>query len=336
MLDGLLTTGTQGIGVEITELSPIVVFAYNRPGHLESCLEALSRNPEARRSRIKIIVYGAKGPEDSQWVLATVQVARHKSPSPLTEIVERPRNLGLAKSIIDGVTRALTEWDTVIVIEDDLLVAPGFLAFMNASLKIYEHENAVVSVHGYVPPLRRSLEKNFFLPGADCWGWATWRSGWAVFEPSGSKLLKALTDQNLRREFNYDESFPFFEMLEDQVAGKNNSWAIRWQASAFLEGKMTYHPARSLVQNTGFDGTGTHGGESSRWDTAVGAAPPPVSARIEIDEEILGLYREFYQSISAQVQAAQIEHPLVRATQKMLIKMMNRFRRISRTTEHER
>lgn len=321
--------------VEVTDLSPIVVFAYNRPEHLQSCLEALSRNPEARRSKIRIIVDGAKGAEDSASVFATVQVASHHSPSPLTEIVERPHNFGLANSIIDGVTHALTEWDRVIVIEDDLLVAPGFLAFMNASLKIYELQHSVVSVHGYVPNLRRALTKNFFLPAADCWGWATWRTGWTVFEPSGSKLLKSLIDQNLKREFNYDNSFPFFEMLEDQVEGKNDSWAIRWQASAFLSGMVTYHPARSLVQNIGFDGTGTHGGTSIRWDTAFGDVPPPVSARAEIDEEILLLYREFYASISSHSNAVRIARSPVRAIQKMLTKVVNRIWKIRRPTEPE-
>jgi hypothetical protein len=302
-----MTADTPRKPAENGDLSPIVIFAYNRPHHLRSCLDALGRNPEAKRSHIRIIVDGAKGFEDSRSVLATVEVARRHSPSPDTEVVARPRNLGLAESIIDGVTQALNERDTVIVIEDDLLVAPGFLAFMNASLKIYRYESAVVSVHGYVPPLSRALDENFFLPGADCWGWATWRTGWEIFEPNGSKLLRDLTEKNLRREFNYGDNFPFFEMLEDQVAGKNNSWAIRWQASAFVEGKMTYHPAESLVENIGFDGTGTHGGVSSRWAVAVGTARRPRLDKPEIDDEILALYREFYASVTRRQRNDQIK-----------------------------
>ncbi len=48
-------------------------------------------------------------------------------------------------------------------------------------------------------------------------------------------------------------------MLEDQVSGKNDSWAIRWHASLFLRNKYCLHPVKMLVKNIGFDGTGTHG-----------------------------------------------------------------------------
>lgn len=321
---------------ESRTLSPIVIFAYNRPDHLRSCLDALGRNPEAKQSQIRIIVDGARGVEDSQSVLTTVDIARRHSPSPKTTVVARTSNLGLAGSIIDGVTKALNEWDTVIVIEDDLLVAPGFLAFMNASLKIYRHESTVVSVHGYVPPLPRALDQNFFLPGADCWGWATWRRGWAVFEPDGSRLLWELREKNLRREFNYGDNFPFFEMLEDQVAGKNDSWAIRWQASAFLAEKLTYHPAESLVENIGFDGTGTHGGASSRWDTAVGTAPQPGRTNPEVDDEILALYRKFYASISGRTSTEHSNPTVLHAVRKIFAEMVYRIGALLGATKRER
>ena len=46
----------------------------------------------------------------------------------------------------------------------------------------------------------------------------------------------------------------------DQIAGKNNSWAIRWYASAFLANKLTLYPGQSLVSNIGGDGSGTNHG----------------------------------------------------------------------------
>ena len=51
-------------------------------------------------------------------------------------------------------------------------------------------------------------------------------------------------------------------MLEHQIKGKNNSWAIRWYASAFLKNKLTLYPKISFVKNIGIDGSGTHGYES--------------------------------------------------------------------------
>ena len=41
-----------------------------------------------------------------------------------------------------------------------------------------------------------------------------------------------------------------------KIKGKNNSWAIRWHASAFLNNKLTLYPKNSLVKNIGIDGSG--------------------------------------------------------------------------------
>ena len=58
-------------------------------------------------------------------------------------------------------------------------------------------------------------------------------------------------------------------MLKDQIEGKNNSWAIRWYASAFLKNKLCLYPGKSYIQNIGTDGSGTHSGNSERWKTEI-------------------------------------------------------------------
>ncbi len=50
-------------------------------------------------------------------------------------------------------------------------------------------------------------------------------------------------------------------MLQNQCDGKIDSWAIRWYGSAFIHNKVTLYPRKSLIQNIGADGSGTHVGE---------------------------------------------------------------------------
>jgi hypothetical protein len=38
-----------------------------------------------------------------------------------------------------------------------------------------------------------------------------------------------------------------------------SSWAIKWYYSVFIRNGLGVFPTRSLVQNIGFDGSGTHG-----------------------------------------------------------------------------
>ena len=69
-----------------------------------------------------------------------------------------------------------------------------------------------------------------------------------------------------------DGSFPYTAMLEDQVAGRNDSWAIRWHASCFLKAMLTLYPGRSLVENIGNDASGTHCSASAAYSQDVANA----------------------------------------------------------------
>jgi len=88
-------------------------------------------------------------------------------------------------------------------------------------------------------------------------GGGTWRRAWKKFNPDGKILLKKIKRENLIHLFNFNSSFNYLKMLENQINKKNNSWAIRWYASAFLENMYTLYPRVSLVQNIGTN-NGTH------------------------------------------------------------------------------
>lgn len=113
------------------------------------------------------------------------------------------------------------------------------------------------------------MPETFFLRGADCWGWATWKRGWNLFNANGLQLLQQLQEKKLEKEFDLDGCYDYTKMLQDQIDGKNNSWAIRWRASAFLADKLTLYPSKSLVHNIGFDNSGTHCGFSDNYDQEI-------------------------------------------------------------------
>lgn len=238
-------------------LAPIAVFAYRRPRHIARVLASLRANPEHENSPIHVFLDGARGVADEEDVARTRAVVRECAPRH-AEIVEREGNAGLANSIVAGVTRLTREYGCAIVLEDDLVPCGHFLRYMNEALQRYAHDDRVISAHAYCYPVAGKLPETFFLRGADCWGWATWKRGWDLFEPDGRKLLRELERRHLTREFDFDGSYPYTRMLRDCIAGKNDSWAIRWYASAFLKDKLTLYPGSSQVQNIGADGSGAH------------------------------------------------------------------------------
>ena len=239
-------------------LAPIALFAYNRPDHAARVLEALGRNPEASESKLIIFSDAPKNPAAADKVFQLRERARRVQDFLSVEIVEQSVNQGVAKSVIQGVSRLAEQFGKVIVLEDDLLPSRHFLGYMNAALDRYEHDDRVVSVHAYAYPVEVPLPETFFLRGADCWGWATWKRGWDVFETDSRKLLQEMENRKLSYEFDFNGSYPYTQMLRDCIEGKNDSWAIRWYASAFLLGKLTLYPGSSQVQNIGADGSGRH------------------------------------------------------------------------------
>lgn len=238
-------------------LAPIVLFVYNRPDHTMQTVEALQQNELAKESELFIYSDGSKNDEHSLHVKSVRDYILTIEGFKKITIIKREENWGLANSIIDGVTKIVNEYGKVIVLEDDLVTSPFFLKFMNQSLEMYKNESQVASIHGYIYPIE-GLPETFFIKGADCWGWATWKDKWVVFEPNGQKLLDELHSKKLEKEVDFNGTYGYTKMLKEQIKGKNNSWAVRWYISAFLKDMLTLYPGKSYVQNIGHGEEGTH------------------------------------------------------------------------------
>jgi hypothetical protein len=174
---------------------------------------------------------------------------------------------------VQGVTDTLQRHDRVIVLEDDLHLSPHFLRYMNDGLSCYSDDEQVASIHGYWYPTDAPLPETFFLKGADCWGWATWARAWSHYESDGRLLLAQVEARGLAREIDYGGHYPHINILKGQIAGKNDSWAIRWHLSCYSRGMLTLYPSRSLVQNIGHDGSGTNCRENDAFTGELSLQP---------------------------------------------------------------
>jgi len=267
-------------------LAPIVIFTYNRPEHTRQTIEALLKNQYASESDVIIYSDAPKNEDAQKTVEDTRQYIRSIVGFKSIRIIERSSNYGLAKNIVDGVTTILKEYERVIVLEDDLLTSPYFLKYMNEGLNLYENTEEVISIHGYIYPVKGDLPETYFIKGADCLGWGTWRRGWSLFEHDGSLLLSQIETNNKKKEFDFGGTYPYTKMLRKQVEGKVGSWAIRWYASAFLNNKLTLYPGRSLIYHNGSDGSGTNCDVvSDEFDTELSIIPIEVG-NIPVEESL--------------------------------------------------
>lgn len=261
-------------------LAPVALFVYNRLWHTQQTVRSLAANQSANQTDLIIFSDGPRRSSNAGQVQEVRDYIRTIRGFKSVQIIESDINKGLAKSVISGVSDVLSRFDNLIVLEDDMVTSPYFLTYMNDGLRRYQSDDAVISIHGYVYPVGNELPETFFLRGADCWGWATWKRGWSLFEPDGRILLHELQQKKLTREFDFDGAYPYTRMLKKQISGKNDSWAIRWYASAFLKNKLTLYPGRSLLQNIGNDASGTHSWNNERFfhsnlagEVSIGNAP---------------------------------------------------------------
>ena len=120
--------------------APILLFVYNRPEHTHRCIESLLKNTLASESNLFIYADGVKDSTQQEAVNKVRNYIRTIQGFKQITLIERSENWGLARNIINGVTTQVNRYGKVIVLEDDLVVAPYFLQFMNEALEVYKDE----------------------------------------------------------------------------------------------------------------------------------------------------------------------------------------------------
>lgn len=264
-------------------LAPITLFVYNRLDHTKKTIEALQKNELASDSDLIIFSDAAKNEADVDNVRILREYLKTVDGFKSVKIIERSKNFGLAESIINGVTEIVNQYGKIIVLEDDLVTSPYFLKYMNEALDMYENEDSVYSVHGYIYPMKGNLPETYFSKEINCWGWGTWQRAWDLLELNGARLLEEIRQKKLIKKFDLNYSYHYSLILKEQVYGINNSWAIRWYASAFLANKLGLHPGKSLIKNIGFDNSGTNTGKIKIFNSSITEKPINVS-RIVIED----------------------------------------------------
>jgi len=247
--------------------TPVALFVYNRPAHARTVLESLWRCRRVDECAVRIYCDGAKRPEHLAGVEATREVAREWATRLNAEMIEGESNLGLARSIVSGVTELCDEFGRVIVIEDDFCLSPSFLDYMISALDRYADDTNVYQVSGYMYSIRHAPKPDaFFLPLTTTWGWATWSRAWRIFEWNPAGAEETLRDPEVRRRFDLNNAYPYAEMLERKLRGEIDSWGILFWWAVFKENGLVLHPRKSLVWNGGFDESGTHCGDQA-WSS---------------------------------------------------------------------
>jgi len=251
--------------------SPIVLFVFRRLDVLKLTIESLQKNLLAQDSHL-IIFSDAGNSEESNHDVNLVrahikQISGFKS----LEIIESNFNKGLARSIIEGVSDVFTRYESVIVVEDDLVLSSNFLLFMNLSLNQYRSTSKVKAISGYSFNFtsENSNIDAYFLNRFWPWGWATWRDRWVEVDWD-MQSYNSFKNNNLKIKSFANLGSDVNAMLKKQMSGKIDSWAIRFTYHIFVKNGLVLFPSISKVSNEGFDKFATHTkGINDRYKTRI-------------------------------------------------------------------
>jgi hypothetical protein len=206
-------------------------------------------------------------------------------------LVERERNLGLARSVVEGVSELCRQFGRAIVLEDDQLPVPATLRWFNQALDAYAEDVRVGAVSGEmidVPAIRRH-GRGVFLGHPASSSWAVWHRSWVMYDPECADWAEWMRLPDYRERFRARGAMRFEHMMRDHLAGRSQSWAIRWHASLAKHRLLVLHPPQAIAVPVRTDSRHASNGvrtaallPSSRpWP---GLAPPPLPDRVELDQ----------------------------------------------------
>lgn len=251
--------------------APVVIFVYNRPEHTKKTIKALAENYLAKETDIFIFSDAAKTKKNTSNVQMTreyIDSVPEKNLFKSVEIIKAPKNKGLANSVINGVTEIIERYGEVIVVEDDLISSKDFLQYMNSALEYYKNNESIWSISGYNIPITipSDYDHDVYLSYRGCsWGWSTWKDRWDRVDWNVSDYDCFKNSKELRKKFNLGGR-DLANMLDLQMEGKIDSWAIRWCYAQSKLNMYTVYPVQSRIKNTGLDGSGTHSGLTTHYD----------------------------------------------------------------------
>jgi len=307
--------------------APIVLFVYNRPKHTRQTLEALSKNRGAAES--ELIIY-ADGPKSDASVddVAKIQevraIIKERNWCKHVTIIESSINKGLADSIIEGVTATVNDFGKVIVLEDDIECSAGFLQYMNDALVVYENDEKVMHISGFMYPYTNSLPETFFYQFPSPWGWATWKRAWKYYNNNTDFLYHYFEKNNRWNEFNTVGGVFLQNQLEQNKKGELKTWFIKWHASILIHEGLTLFPNRSLTKNNGFDGSGVHFENSTKYIGTIVDTISVKKQKIQSSNKAGKIFVVFYETLYGGAKISYIMNTLA-TIREMIVKPMRKI-----------
>ena len=248
------------------ELAPIGIITYSRIIHLRQTIESLRNNDLATKSELYIFLDGPR-PGDEKLVNTVREYLYTIDGFKKVSITERKEN-DRVRNYRDGVNYLFDKYGKIIFLEDDNIVSPYFLQFMNDGLEFFKENKKIFSICGYNVPAKFPMgyEYDYYLSRYfNAWGFATWSDrNHLDVEDIKNAYSELLDDKALYRKVKKEHpklAVNLKKIQENRL--KAGDYPIVFHS--IKHDLYSVKPIHSLVDNIGHDGSGIHCGISDRF-----------------------------------------------------------------------
>lgn len=242
----------------MSNLAPVAVIVYDRADHLRQSLTALAAAEDAEETTLYVFSDKEKDDSKAAAVAAVRKVISEARGFREVIPVLRESNYGFPGNVLEAWKFLWGKYERVIAMEDDVVVAPGFLRYMNDALEKYESDPRIHAVCGWSwASCPEDDASHYFLRSFSAWGQGRWRN--KQFDQS---LYPKTADEfrhswRLLRKAN--NIMPHALQFIHRIAVERRPIGdISVALECMKRDQFCVFPQHSLVKNIGHDGSGLH------------------------------------------------------------------------------
>ena len=235
-------------------MAPIVLFCFKRLDTLTACIESLKLCSESIYTDLIIFSDAGRNEVELQKVDEVRFFLKDIVGFKGIRVIKRSKNFGIKHNIILGIQEMAQEFESFIVVEDDLVFSNQFLWFMNEGLTHFKDFDEVLtlSAFNYVKMPKNYVWDVYFAKRTNPWGWATWSHkikdvDWYLAEKEN--FLNNLTENRVFNFWGSDRS----RMLRKVLKGNLDTWDIQLDYYQFKKDFISVYSSKNLVINNGFN-----------------------------------------------------------------------------------
>lgn len=245
--------------------SPILFLIFNRPDTTRVVFDAI------RKAKPPRLYVAADGPRANRAAEAEACLQARS----VLDLVDWPcevqtlfrdHNLGCQQAVSSAIDWFFEQEEEGVILEDDIVPAPGFFGYCDAALDCYRHEPKVMMVAGY-NPLGANVDssESFFSESPTIWGWATWRTRWRMYDVTMSDWSEKRFVEIAKNRLPWYLREYFIDAYQKTKSGDMNTWDYQWTWQIQKNKALVLKPEANLITNIGVDGAHASGVDKNHY-----------------------------------------------------------------------